>query len=391
MTPLGLATLGREPVLVGARLIRRSGGEVLLGDALATVQARDAADSGACAPGDFVEAALALDPTTGTPSCTHLRRLGGGRASAELRSPLPLLLRQAADRAVRDFFGRESFLEVHAPTFGMCPGLDPHVQAWATAPGVRGPEWSMTSPEFYLKRLLAQGFPRVFQLASVFRAEELGPWHEPEFTLLEWYRAYEDLEAVMTDTERLVCAIDETLRATGVSALHTFELHRPFARLTVREVFRKYAGIADASDYAASDPAAYFQTFVDSVEPRLAEMREAIFLTEFPASQAALARLAPEDPKVALRFELLIGGVEICNGYDELTDVDEQRSRFELELARRRRSGEPQYPLPERFLAALDDGMPPAAGNALGVERLLAVLTGAPGIGSFYAFPASEH
>jgi elongation factor P--(R)-beta-lysine ligase len=310
---------------------------------------------------------------------------------AELTRAQHLELRQAALDALRDYFRTEGFLEVHTPTFGVCPGLDPHVHALGEVRGHSGPEHLMTSPEFYLKRLLAEGLPRVFELGAVFRAEELGRWHEPEFTLLEWYRAHEGLESVMADTERLLGLALSVIQERVGPPAQRLDLEPPFPRMTVKEAFRRHAGIEDSSDYAATDPAGYFQTFVDQVEPRLAELPTPVFLIEFPASQAALARLSPSDPSVALRFELLAGGVELCNGYDELTDPAVQRSRFQAELERRKLAGEPLYPLPDRFLAALESGMPPAAGNALGVERLLAVLSGAPGIAPFYAFTASQH
>jgi len=395
MTPLGLAELNHEPALVGARLMRWGGGRVVLADALRELDLEDKTEAApeGCQAGDFVAALVAIDAESGQGECRSLRLLGRGSPAAQPSAVAPLRFRQAAADAVRGYFRDKRFLEVHTPTFGVCPGLDPYVQALGSISGAAGAEYLMTSPEFFMKRLLASGVPRLFQLGSVFRAEELGPWHEPEFTLLEWYRAFEGLEALFEDTERLVCLVDEALREAGSAKplQRALRIERPFSRMTVREVFRKYAGIADASDYAAADPAAYFQTFVDQVEPRLAQVDGPLFLTEFPAAQAALARLSPTDPSVALRFELTLGGVELCNGYDELTDPSEQRSRFERELARRAASGEARYPLDERFLEALGLGMPPAAGNALGLERLLAVLSGAPGIESFYAFPARAH
>jgi lysyl-tRNA synthetase class 2 len=392
MIPLGLATLTAQAVPVGARLLRLSDHEVVLGDALVTLTAERAfVDAGDCEVGDLVRA-LVSSTADGSPRCLGLERLGRGQAHAAPTSAHALILSQEAHAAVRQYFRSEGFLEVQTPTFGVCPGLDPHVHALGSAPGTAALERTMTSPEFYMKRLLSRGLPRIFQLATVFRSEEIGPWHEPEFTLLEWYRAYESLDSVMTDTERLVDVVAETLRANGGSApLPALDLGRPFARLSIKEAFRTYAGIADCHDLADADPAAYFQTFVDRVEPKLAELRHPVFLTEFPASQAALARLSPSDPRVALRFELVLGGIELCNGYDELTSASEQRARFEAELDRRRAAGEPTYPLDERFLLALTDGMPPAAGNALGLERLLAVLTGARRIEEFYAFPASAH
>jgi len=399
--PLGLATLTQNPILVGARLTERAEGRVVLADALVTVVARDEASDEAgrdasrapqgAAQGDLVVAELSLDAAGGL-VCSSLGRLVPGTATALPQPAQPLVLRHAAERTIRQYFEGERFLELRTPTFGVCPGLDPHVHALGSVPGLGGPEHLMTSPELYMKRALAMGVPRCFQLAPVFRAEELGPWHEPEFTLIEWYRAYEGLDAALTDTEHLVCQVAETLRHKGApSPSRTLDLRPPFPRLSVREAFRAYAGIQDSHDLAAVDPARYFQIFVDQVEPRLAELPHPIFLVEFPASQAALARLSPEDETVALRFELVLFGIELCNGYDELTDPSLQRARFTRELERRRAAGEPTYPLDERFLAALEGGMPPAVGNALGLERLLAVLTGAEGIEPFYAFPARTH
>ncbi|MEZ4226313.1 MAG: amino acid--tRNA ligase-related protein [Polyangiaceae bacterium] len=165
------------------------------------------------------------------------------------------------------------------------------------------------------------------------------------------------------------------------------DLEPPFERMSVREAFRLYADIADAADLAAEDESLYFQIFVDRVEPALARIDRPLFLQEFPASQAALARLSSTDPTVAERFELMIGGIELCNGFVELTDATEQRARFAQELQRRRARGQPTPPTDERFLSALAAGMPPAAGNAVGVDRVIALCLGQARIDQVMAFP----
>jgi lysyl-tRNA synthetase class 2 len=233
--------------------------------------------------------------------------------------------------------------------------------------------------------------PRLFQLSSVFRAEELGPWHEPEFTLLEWYRAFSGQEAIRADTEALVVRAAKT--ANRRAELRTPDGRRidakpPFPHVSVRDAFRKHAGVRDAADLAASDEARFFELLVGKVEPALAALDKPIFLIDYPLSQAALARPSPADPDLAERFELYVGGVERSNGYGELTDPDEQQRRFDAERARRRREGRRVYPLDRRFLASLREGMPPAGGNALGIDRLVMLCTGARSIADITAFPS---
>ena len=168
-----------------------------------------------------------------------------------------------------------------------------------------------------------------------------------------------------------------------------YELALPFQRITVREAFQEHAGIADAVDLAHTDEARYFELLVNQVEPGLARESAPLFLWKYPANQAALARLADDDPSVAERFELYVGGVELCNGFDELTDPTEQRRRFELDGARRKSDGRVTYSIDERFLSGLTSGMPRAGGNALGFDRLLMLATGARELAEVIAFPAS--
>jgi len=263
-----------------------------------------------------------------------------------------LQARARALGAVREYFAAEGFLEVETPVRVPAPGVDLHLDAIPAAGG-----HLITSPELHMKRLLAAGFPRIFQLARASRQDELGLLHEPEFSMLEWYRAFAGLEQVLSDTERLLRQVAESVsggaRLFGATG-QIYDLALPFQRITVREAFQEHAGIADAVDLAHSDEARYFELLVSRVEPALAREPRPLFLWKYPANQAALARLSSEDPSLAERFELYVGGVELCNGFDELTDAAEQRQRFEQDTARRLAEGRPSYPLDERFLAALE-------------------------------------
>jgi lysyl-tRNA synthetase class 2 len=297
-----------------------------------------------------------------------------------------LAARARALAAARGYFAGEGFLEVETPFRVPAPGVDLHLDALSAHDG-----FLITSPELHMKRLLVAGLPRIFQVARVSRCEELGALHEPEFTMLEWYRAFAGFEEVLADTEALVRAVAHAV--SGEAKLfgadgRVFEVGAPFSRISVRDAFRMHAGIADAVDLAHTDEDRYFALLVERVEPGLARESRPIFLEKYPANQAALARLSETDPSVAERFELYVGGVELCNGFGELTDAREQRARFELEHARRQSEQRVTYPIDERFLAALESGMPPSGGNAVGFDRLVMLATGAREIADVLAFPA---
>lgn len=276
-----------------------------------------------------------------------------------------------ATALVRGYFADQGFLEVNTPTRVECPGTDVYID-----PVPSGELWLITSPEFQHKRLLAEGIERLYEFARCFRSEEAGPWHRPEFTLLEWYRAPAEVEQVMADTEQLVARVSGAL-ADGRLTRDGAVVHAqpPFDRLTVRSAFHDFAGVPDAAAFARTNEDGYFQTWVDRVEPALRRLTRPTFLTEFPLSQAALARPCSHAPDCAERFELFVHGVELCNGYGELTDAVEQRRRFQRDNAERARRGKPELPIDEALLAALPT-LPPCAGNALGFERLLALCLG---------------
>lgn len=297
-----------------------------------------------------------------------------------------LAARARVTSEIRAFFAERGFVEVETPIRVPAPGVDAHVDAVKSAG-----QFLVTSPELALKRLLVGGMPRVFELARVLRVDEQGPLHEPEFRLLEWYRAFASQDEVIADTEALVARVARRLR--GRAELVTpdgrkLDARPPFPRVTVREAFRRFAGERDASALAAADEARFFELLVGRVEPALAAWERPVFLVDYPISQAALARPSPSDPNVAERFELYAGGVELSNGYGELTDPVEQARRFRAEKLARKASGRPTYPTDQRFLAALREGMPPASGNALGVDRLVMLATGAKSVAEVIALPA---
>lgn len=298
-----------------------------------------------------------------------------------------LRARARATTAIREYFASERFLEVETPICVRAPGVDQHVDAVRA-----GRRFLITSPELEMKRLLVGGIPRQFQLARVLRRDEQGPLHEPEFTLLEWYRAFSGQEAIQRDTEAVVRAVARAV--SGKLELRVGDrriaLAGPFERVSVAEAFRRHAQVRDVADLAASDEARYFELLVSRVEPALARLDRPVFLHDYPLTQAALARPCPDDPRFAERFELYAGGIELANGYGELTDPVEQRRRFVAERRRRQAEKRPVYPLNERFLAALVEGMPPSGGNALGVDRLIALALGAPDIRAVIAFPSDR-
>jgi lysyl-tRNA synthetase class 2 len=306
-----------------------------------------------------------------------------------------LAARSRAIRAVRDFFDRRGFLEVDTPCMVPSPGLDLHLDAFfiAQETGSRRDRllFLITSPEYQMKRLLVGGIPRCFQLARCFRRGELGSRHNPEFLMLEWYRTFAGMDDVMADTEEIVCAIareiagGDSINAGGARV----SLARPFERLSVGEAFRRYAGfeLNATLAMASADEDRFYRVLIEEVEPALAREPHPVFLVDYPACMASLARKKPDDPRVAERFELYVAGVELCNGFGELTDPGEQRARFERDQAERGRVGKPVYPIDDRFLSALEEGMPPSAGNALGLDRLFALCLGEASIARVLSFP----
>jgi lysyl-tRNA synthetase class 2 len=305
--------------------------------------------------------------------------------------------------AWRDWFAARGFVEVESAILQTSPGNEAHLHAFATdaitPAGARMRRYLHTSPEFACKKLLAAGEQRIFEFARVFRNRERGALHHPEFTLLEWYRAHEPCEALMADCVALLAV------AARVTQVHEFSFRgrraNPFAapaRVSVAQAFGRHAGIdllatlsTDCGDRNALARQAtaqgiriaeddswsdiFSRILVERIEPNLGLGRPTI-LDEYPVVEAALARRKPSDPRVAERFELYVCGVELANGFGELTDASEQRRRFEAEMDEKERLHGERYPIDEEFLAALAL-MPPASGIALGFDRVVMLATGA--------------
>jgi lysyl-tRNA synthetase class 2 len=219
--------------------------------------------------------------------------------------------------------------------------------------------------------------------------------------MVEWYRADAVVDDVMADTEQLVGAVSggsvlldgvDGSAAGGTSQTRTIDAHPPFLRMTVCEAFERWAGASDNDvlAWATDDEDRYFRTWVERVEPRLAEIDRALFIVDYPASQASLARRKPSDERFCERFELYVAGVELCNGFGELTDPQEQRERFVRDQQVRAARSLPVYPIDDKLLAALEKGLPPCAGNALGVDRLAALVCGTTDIRSVLAFSSDD-
>lgn len=303
-----------------------------------------------------------------------------------------LVARHRARRAVRAFLDARDYIEIEAPLLVVSPGLEPHLDSFEVPTG--GPRrYLHTSPEYALKRLLGDGFERLYSLGPCFRDEPSADTHSPEFTMLEWYRVGLDLAGLMDETEQLIA---EACRAVhGGTRAGALDLTPPFERLSVRAAFRRHAngldpwvhetagGLTNAaracglrvSGDAEQWDDVFFQIFLNHVEPAL-EAGPPVFLHGYPASQAALSRLDPADPTTALRFELYAGGFELANAFDELIDPAEQRRRFQADQAARRLAGSQVPPIDEALIEALGR-MRPTSGIALGFDRLCMLLTGA--------------
>lgn len=331
------------------------------------------------------------------------------------RRPI-LLARNRIAEAFRRYFSERGFLEVECGTLQVSPGNETHLHAFETRAHTPGGEQSKlylhTSPEFACKKLLAAGEKQIFSLGPAYRNNERGALHAPEFTMLEWYRAEEPYERVMEDCTALIrlaaeTVKTETLRFRGKEA----DPHAEPIRLSVASAFEKFAqidllstlnaagepnrdrlakaalsvGVKIADDDGWSD--IFSRVLVEFVEPRLG-CGAPTLLDEYPRVEAALARASNRDPRIAERFELYLCGVEIANGFGELTDAKEQRRRFEHEMTEKERIYKERYPIDEDFLAALA-AMPEASGVALGFDRLVMLATGATHIDQVIWTPMS--
>lgn len=302
-------------------------------------------------------------------------------------------------RGIRSFFEARDYWEVETPCLVPVPGEEVHLRCFRTEleypDGEKVPRFLHTSPEFAMKRLVAATKHKLFQFARVWRNGESGRTHMPEFTMLEWYRPHASLSSLMDETESLLRDVLPLVLPANSLSGQSLDLTQPFERLTMQEAFRRYVGVdmlktaGDAPALACQADVAlreeeswedlFFRLLLEKIEPYIGRERP-VFLTHWPAEQAALARLCPDDSRTALRFELYAGGLELANAFEELTDPVEQRKRFEADRQRRMRlAPEQNWPMDENFLRALDD-LPPCSGIALGFDRLVMLATSAPDI-----------
>jgi lysyl-tRNA synthetase class 2 len=296
---------------------------------------------------------------------------------------LPNLRRRALVlEYIRVFFKERDFLEVETP-----------VRAPAVAPEefivpFRSEDWFLSaSPELHMKRLIAAGYERIFQFSHCFRKGERGRWHNPEFTMLEWYRAGADYDDIILDIEDLLTQVaaglgfENTIKYRG----HIIDIGLPWPRVTLRNAFLDAAGW---DPVAVPDPLRFDTDFIAKVLPAFSPVRPTVLL-DYPASMASLARLKTGDPGVAERAEVFIGGLELANAYSELTDAGEQAKRFREAMELMQKEGRQQMPLPVKFLEAVPR-LPACGGVALGIDRLVALLCNADTIDDVMAFNADN-
>jgi lysyl-tRNA synthetase class 2 len=293
-----------------------------------------------------------------------------------------LLLRSRIIQSIRSFFFARGYLEVETPLLIAAPAPELHIDAIQA-----GDLFLHTSPELCMKRLLAAGYEKIFQICRCFREGERGSIHLPEFTLLEWYRSGTDYRGLMEECEELLLSVSrklgyrEKIRYEGQEV----DLRSPWPHLSVKEAFRRHADM-DVEETIATG--SFDEIMVTRIEPHLGFPRPT-FLYDYPASLAALARTKEKEPETAERFELYVAGVELANAFSELTDPLEQKRRFERDTADRRRMGKKIYPLPDKFLEALAT-MPASAGIALGVDRLVMIFSGRKSIDAVVSFTPED-
>jgi lysyl-tRNA synthetase class 2 len=283
--------------------------------------------------------------------------------------------------SIRDFFRNRGFLEVETPVRIPTPALELHIDAIPAAGG-----FLRTSPELHMKRLLADGLERIFQMGPSFREGESGPHHHPEFTMLEWYRAGADYRDILQDARELIQYTVQQVFDTDAFDCNGRRLSVASDRWeewTVSEAFLAHAGWDPVADYDADR---FDLDLVADVEPAMPTDKPVV-LMDYPEPAAALARCRGEgNGRVAERWELYLGGLELANAFSELTDPAEQRRRFEQCAHDRERLGKAVYPMDEAFLDALASGLPPCGGAALGVDRLVMLLTGSSNIADVRPF-----
>lgn len=331
------------------------------------------------------------------------------------------LLREVVVDAIRAFFKQQQFHEVETPSLVELPSTETYLEFFdtqlQTAEGITKKGFLITSPEYAMKKLLVAGMPKIFQLCKSFRNNEgMSSRHNPEYLILEWYRAQADYTDIMTDCEQLFLSLLHSVQAhqqqphSDVLSYQgkNYALQTPWPRLSVAEAFEKYVGVtadelldekqlkqvAAAKGYQVSETTtweeAYNQLFLNEIEPRIAEFETPVFIYDYPASQAALSRKKPSDPRFAERFELYVAGIELGNAFSELTDAAEQEARLRADLQFRKQIGKKTYELDTDFIDALKAGMPETGGIAMGVDRMIMLLADVKSIHDTMFFPVHD-
>ncbi len=314
-------------------------------------------------------------------------------------APIANLLKRAKIvNEIRHFFADRGVLEVETPTMSQATVTDVHLRAFETrftGPGAAQgiTLYLMTSPEYHMKRLLAAGSGPIYQMGRSYRNEEAGRYHNPEFTMLEWYRPHYDMYRLINEVDDLLQQTLECESAESLSYQQAFLRYLDIDPLTAEKgKLREVAAKLDVSNIADTeeDRDTILQLlFMVGVEPHIG-LEKPTFIYHFPASQASLAEISSEDHRVAERFEVYYKGVELANGFRELTDAAEQRQRFERDNRKRAAMGLPEQPIDENLLAALEHGFPECAGVALGIDRLIMLALGAERISDVIAFPVDR-
>jgi lysyl-tRNA synthetase class 2 len=303
-------------------------------------------------------------------------------------------------RLIREFFWHNDFLETETPVAVRYPGQEPNLNPvpviFEDPDGKKEKLFLHTSPEFAMKKLLAAGYEKIFQMTKCFRNnEEFGGLHNTEFTMIEWYRAPGTYQEIMDDTEAVFKYVGEKLPAGKLKYREKeIDIFADWDRMSMKSVWEKYAGVnlddyleiekmkklALEKNYAVSEGDTYddlfYKIFLNEIEPKLG-LEKPVFVYDYPAQMASLSRLCAKDKRYAERFELYAGGLELANAFGELTDADEQNSRLEADKALRGKSGKDVYAVDPEFISALRSGMPAASGIALGVDRMVLLFTGA--------------
>lgn len=327
------------------------------------------------------------------------------------------LVREKVIDALREFFKIRQFHEVETPLLVRSPGTEPYLDVFETelrfSEGDTHRAFLLTSPEYAMKKLLAAGLKNIFQICKSFRnGEGRSTRHNPEFTILEYYRSHADYTSIMTDMEELLTFLAKKVKGSEYEAGFQYQgfhidLGRPFLKYSVEEAFQQFAGVsrevllseqqlisaAQKKGYQTNQDTtweqAYNQIFLNEIETKLDKSKPTI-IYDYPASQAALSKKKENDPAFAERFEIYLAGIELGNAFSELIDAHEQKTRLIAELAERQKLGKTEYPLDEDFIEALSSGLPECTGIAIGVDRLVMLFANVASIEDTLFFPVQE-